>query len=238
MRHRILCMYSGGIDSTAVLYKLLTDMKYISYDIHVHHISLINIENKHDAELVAVSNCLKWFKKKIPNRKILFTKNIVDFNFLQPIFPLDSDIFSFVAGQIFRSCNPSVGMNVKYDFFATGLTNTDIIGALDYTNSKEIKNEIVLSDDKKKYTFTASSRTNKIIDACISPLETEKLNIEAPERLYPLIDLDKKDVIKIIPEDLLKLTWSCRTPINKNNKYYECNKCKSCKEKTVALKID
>lgn len=238
MRERILCMYSGGIDSTAVLYKLLTDMKYSSYDIHVHHISIINIENKHDAELSSVLNCLRWFKKKFPNKKILFTKNIIDFNFLQPVFPLDSDIFSFVAGQIFRSCNPNVGMKVQYKFFATGLTNTDIVGTIEYTQSKEIKNKIISSVDKKKYTFTASSRTNKIIDACIYPLETEINQINTPERLYPLIDLDKKDVIKILPEDLLKLTWSCRTPINKNNKYYECKECKSCKEKSIGLKID
>ncbi len=74
MRERILCMYSGGVDSTAVVYKLLTELKYSSYDIHVHHISMINLENKHDAELSAVFNCLGWLKKKIPNRKILFTK--------------------------------------------------------------------------------------------------------------------------------------------------------------------
>jgi len=236
MRERILCMYSGGVDSTAVVYKLLTELKYLSYDIHVHHISMINLENKHDAELSAVFNCLGWLKKKIPNRKILFTKNIIDFNFLQPICPVDSDIFSFVAGQIFRSCNPESGMKVKYTYFATGLIKDDIDRAVNYTTSESKKQEIKQSIDKKKYSLTASTRTDKIINACLQPLETDTLTINVPERIYPIMNLYKPDVIKILPKDLLKLTWSCRSPIRKNNKYYECNECKSCKEKSTGLK--
>lgn len=59
----ILCLWSGGIDSTAMLYKLLTDKKYEQYSIHAHFIVNINKENRHEAELDAVNGCLGWLKE-------------------------------------------------------------------------------------------------------------------------------------------------------------------------------
>ena len=49
----ILCMWSGGIDSTGLLYSLLTQPEYNDYERQVHHISLINVEGRSGAELKA-----------------------------------------------------------------------------------------------------------------------------------------------------------------------------------------
>lgn len=223
-------MYSGGIDSNGVLYKVLTDMKYNVYDIHVHHVSFINSEKRHEVELMSTMNCLLWFRRKFPNRKILFTKNIMDFSFLD-VFPLDADIFSFVAGQIFRSCNPEYGMKVQYVYFMTGFTKTDFENTLNFSKNEIKKKEISESDDRKKYAFQASTRTNVIIDACLYPLDIDNVKINAPERVYPVVNMYKKDIMKFLPKDLLALTWSCRTPVHRNNKYYECEKCTPCKQK-------
>lgn len=55
----ILVMYSGGLDSVGMLYKLLTDPEYSEYTIHVHHIHIENLENRTQAEKAAVQDTLK-----------------------------------------------------------------------------------------------------------------------------------------------------------------------------------
>ena len=45
----ILAMYSGGLDSLGMIYKLLTNFEYKDYDIHVHHVHNKNIELRHRA---------------------------------------------------------------------------------------------------------------------------------------------------------------------------------------------
>jgi 7-cyano-7-deazaguanine synthase in queuosine biosynthesis len=55
----ILVMYSGGLDSVGMLYKLLTDPEYTEYTIHVHHIHIENLENRTQAEKAAVQDTLK-----------------------------------------------------------------------------------------------------------------------------------------------------------------------------------
>lgn len=43
-------MFSGGLDSTYVLHKILTDQEYAEYDVHVHHMRLVNSEKRAAAE--------------------------------------------------------------------------------------------------------------------------------------------------------------------------------------------
>jgi hypothetical protein len=50
------------------------------------------------------------------------------------------------------------------------------------------------------------------------------------KKIYPVINMTKKEVIESLPSELVKLSWSCRTP-----RYYEgnpvrCMKCSSCKQ--------
>ena len=59
----ILAMYSGGLDSVGMLYKLLTDPEYAEYTIHVHHIHIQNLENRTEAEKSAVQDTLKELHK-------------------------------------------------------------------------------------------------------------------------------------------------------------------------------
>jgi 7-cyano-7-deazaguanine synthase in queuosine biosynthesis len=101
----ILAMYSGGLDSLGMVYKLLTDPAYKEYSIHIHHIHNRNIENRDRAEAVVVELVLKELKR-------------LDFNFVysesqiasQPYngkFLFDSDTINFFAGYI-CSVNPGI----------------------------------------------------------------------------------------------------------------------------------
>ena len=51
-------MYSGGLDSLGMVYRLLTDPEYQDYDLHIHHVHNKNIENRHRAEDIMVQQAL------------------------------------------------------------------------------------------------------------------------------------------------------------------------------------
>ena len=55
-------MFSGGLDSLGMVYKLLTEEQYQEYDIHIHHVHNRNVENRHRAEAIAVNIALKELK--------------------------------------------------------------------------------------------------------------------------------------------------------------------------------
>jgi 7-cyano-7-deazaguanine synthase in queuosine biosynthesis len=47
------------------------------------------------------------------------------------------------------------------------------------------------------------------------------------EKIYPVGDMTKKEIYEMLPEELTKMTWSCRTPIY-GNEIKTCCKCKTC----------
>lgn len=195
---KILCMFSGGIDSTGVLYLLLNDEKYAKYDIHVHFIKIINRENRHEAETRAVRSCIEWFGKH--SREFLYSENVVSFSFLKQSFPWDVDIINFVSAEIIGN------IRFNYDFRAVGKNKTDMS-----THS--------ITPDYE--------RSNKILDII---LEGYNKKIE---RIYPVIDMTKKEIWDMLPEELRTKTWSCRTPKYNNNPIYKnnwipCGHCGTC----------
>ena len=52
---------------------------------------------------------------------------------------------------------------------------------------------------------------------------------------FPIDHLCKRDVIKSIPKELFKLTWSCQNPILSNNEYKECYTCIGCIRRIEAM---
>ena len=52
-------MYSGGLDSLGMIYRLLTDEKYVNYFIHIHHIHIKNVEDRDRAEARITEKALR-----------------------------------------------------------------------------------------------------------------------------------------------------------------------------------
>lgn len=50
------------------------------------------------------------------------------------------------------------------------------------------------------------------------------------KKIYPAINMTKKEVIDSLPKELVKLSWSCRTPLYRDNKAYKCMKCGTCRQ--------
>ena len=96
---RILCMYSGGLDSVGVLYRLLTDEQWQDFTLHVHHMHLHNREDRARAERQAVEETLAAFRE-LCNREFLFTESAHEYQFLRKRFIFDMDISAFMAGNI------------------------------------------------------------------------------------------------------------------------------------------
>jgi len=92
----ILVMWSGGIDSTYTLAKLLkeTDLKILA-----HHIFLKNCENRHLSEQYAVQ---KLGEKLRAIRPFSYTWNMIDDSYL-PTIPYDMARVCFEAGAVSKA---------------------------------------------------------------------------------------------------------------------------------------
>jgi 7-cyano-7-deazaguanine synthase in queuosine biosynthesis len=87
-------MFSGGLDSTAVLVKLLTET---NDDLRVHHIRMVNLEGRAEAEQRAVESIVAWCRKRL--RTFLYSESGLDFSGLKAI-PIDYLAVAYVACQV------------------------------------------------------------------------------------------------------------------------------------------
>jgi 7-cyano-7-deazaguanine synthase in queuosine biosynthesis len=87
-------MYSGGLDSTAMLVKLLAGSQDA---LRVHHIRMDNREGRAAAEQAAVEKILAWCRARY--RPFRYSESALDFTQLEAI-PIDYLSIAFVACQV------------------------------------------------------------------------------------------------------------------------------------------
>jgi 7-cyano-7-deazaguanine synthase in queuosine biosynthesis len=101
----ILAMYSGGLDSLGMIYKLLTEEEYKGYVLHIHHVHNKNVERRNKAEAIVVDLALKELKR------LGFTFDYSESEIGTPPygnrFMYDTDSMNFFAGYI-CSANPNI----------------------------------------------------------------------------------------------------------------------------------
>lgn len=114
---KILCLYSGGIDSAGALWKLIHDPNYVNYEILVHHVHIINITRRFNAEKISVEKTIPIFKK-YTNRRLYLSSTIMDFSFLGNKIPVDADVYGFVAANL-------VNIDKSVELIAIGRTLDD-----------------------------------------------------------------------------------------------------------------
>ena len=91
---KTLIMFSGGLDSTVALVKLLEET---DDDIHVHHINYYNIEGRAESEKIATSKIIPYCQKIKP-----FTFTTTTQDYTEIFCPYDTHIVRFTAAQICR----------------------------------------------------------------------------------------------------------------------------------------
>lgn len=106
-------MYSGGLDSLGMIYKLLTDAEYKDHVLHIHHVHNRNVENRDHAEAIVVNMVLKELERL--GFSFIYSESEIASQPYNRQFMYDSDSMNFFAGYI-CSVNPNIvnvamGMN-------------------------------------------------------------------------------------------------------------------------------
>ena len=95
---RMIVMWSGGIDST---FKLAYLLKETEYQVHAHHVHLVNHEGRHAAEAAA---CRALRPKLRAIRDFAYTQSRIDHRQHQHL-PFDMAVVAFEAGVVARTGN-------------------------------------------------------------------------------------------------------------------------------------
>jgi 7-cyano-7-deazaguanine synthase in queuosine biosynthesis len=101
----ILAMYSGGLDSLGMVYKLLTDAEYKDYAVHVHHVHNKNVERRDKAEAIAVKLATEELKRL--GFEFEYSESEIGTQPFGRNFLFDTDTMNFFAGYI-CSANPNI----------------------------------------------------------------------------------------------------------------------------------
>jgi 7-cyano-7-deazaguanine synthase in queuosine biosynthesis len=182
----ILAMYSGGLDSLGMVYKLLTEDQYKDYDIHIHHVHNKNVENRWRAEAIAVDLATKELKRLGYN--FAYSESEIGTQPFGRNFLFDTDTMNFFAGYV-SLVNPDI------EKVAMGMQANDANQSL---------------EDRRV-------RGNKILEAFTSA-----------EKIFPVMNMTKREIYDMLPESLRNLFWSCRRPIYTEKNIAPCLKCDTC----------
>lgn len=192
-------MLSGGVDSCYMLFYYLTQTNYA---VHAHHISLrYPSEPRWEQEDIACRNIVEYCRLIRP---FDYTQSRFDIGFKRYV-GRDSDTQLMVAAK--------VAPNLKGDVhLALGWEKSDF--------------ELEVNRQRAKNKVT-ENLWNALCDSIDYPLG-EHISRTI---LYPLmeLDMDKGKMIAALPDELVKMTWSCRRPVkDADDNIIPCGVCKPC----------
>lgn len=200
-----LCMFSGGLDSTALLHALLTNPAYEKYDIYVHHIRFNNREKRSPAELNAVRSIVKYYHNRTDIREFDYKESAFDTSSMNEDwsgrFSFDIDVVCFVAAQVCLA-KPSI----KY--VGSAVTKDDLTGPQDDSTLDRIW------------------KAPNIFEAALYLYPDPPW--PKPSFIYPTKNLTKDQLWNSLPSKIQQMTWSCRVPVWENGKPKKCGKCHTC----------
>jgi 7-cyano-7-deazaguanine synthase in queuosine biosynthesis len=182
----ILAMYSGGLDSLGMIYKLLSDPEYKDYGLHIHHIHNRNVENRHRAEDIVVPMVLKELKRL--GFKFDYSESEIASQPYGNQFLYDTDSINFFAGYI-CSANPRI------EKIAMGMQANDANQRLELRRKRA---DAILA------AFTDVGK------------------------IYPVLNLTKREIYNSLPDTLKNMFWSCRRPVYNEKNIAPCGRCDTC----------
>ena len=179
-------MYSGGLDSLGMIYKLLTDPEYKDYVLHMHHVHNRNVEHRNQAEAIVVEQVLKELEQL--GFSFIYSESEIASQPYNGKFMYDTDSINFFAGYI-CSVNPRITK------VAMGMQ------ANDHNHSLEERR----------------IRANKIFTAFTDA-----------EKIFPVLEMSKREIYDSLPESLRDMFWSCRRPVYSEKNIAPCGRCDTC----------
>ena len=179
-------MYSGGLDSLGMVYKLLTDPEYKDYVLHIHHVHNRNVEHRNQAEAVVVERVLKELEHM--GFSFIYSESEIASQPYNGQFMYDTDSINFFAGYI-CSVNPRIKK------VAMGMQAND--------HNQRLEERRI--------------RANKIFTAFTDA-----------EKIFPVLDMTKREIYDSLPESLRDMFWSCRRPVYSEKNIAPCGRCDTC----------
>jgi 7-cyano-7-deazaguanine synthase in queuosine biosynthesis len=186
-----LVMFSGGLDSTAMLVRLLAAPD----ELRVHHIRMVNREKRDRAEQAAVDAIVAHCRSRY--RPFRYSESALDFSGLAAI-PIDYLSIAFVACQV-----------------AIDTPGCDRIAVGSLASDTDIVNR--------------SARQKRVFEEMYACYRARKLGEPRVEWVHPVYHVPKAELAASLPPELLRLTWSCRTPVDAPGGYRPCGACKACR---------
>lgn len=210
---KIVALLSGGLDSTAMCYHLLTNYQY---PIHIHHIQLNyhtedNGGHRTECERLATANVVEWLKTHC--RSFEYSETNVDFHI--PGYPRHPNDHLWTAFIGYNLLNKGLG-----DVLSTGRIATDCNagGTPSIMSAYGVFEALCKDPMGRTWTPPGKSKAEKV-------------------KFYwvcPVIEWTKATAFYRVPSKLLDLTVSCRFPRFVNGEIRECKKCRTCKRKSQA----
>jgi len=202
--------FSGGLDSTYLLYRSLKEGKRVfPFHISIKH----NAENRWREELNSVKCITKWLKQYYPKLVVKY----MSMNFSSINVGYDTDqVLLFSQKYCYSLCKRK---DIKNIYLTAGAVMDD---NTPFHKKRSSYNGIGLN----------VMLWNSLLDAMLFKVKIDNIKKIHRIPLNPLFDdgLYKKDIVKLIPTELLDMVYVCR---HNNN----CGKCGSCKKHIKALEV-
>jgi len=198
-------MLSGGVDSVALLKRLLeeTDEDIYAHHIHIKNYEGINNLKRYKAEAKVLRKLVPYMKRVF--RDFHYTESTIDVRQIINLLPLyykeghhncyipDQTYYSLIGGILAKiTSSPNI---------YTGTCKEDY--------NKEGENTAIW------YEVEAKENMDKIIEGGACPFKTK---IQKPHD-----ELTKKQIIEYLGKELMDMVWYCRHPIEKDSKLLSCN---------------
>jgi 7-cyano-7-deazaguanine synthase in queuosine biosynthesis len=209
----VLLGFSGGLDSTYVLWYLL---KHTNYKVHAHYIQMqyttddeaggnLVVPHRWEAENQAVNKIDKYFRSN-NYREYSLTTGIYN----APASTIDIEIVLFMLAQVAMNLIGNV-------VIATGrvMEDDERWSSLGTYYPGTIARKIM----------RLSIKNNMNILPVFRKAEFPNVSLNT---YCPAENKNKIQIMKEMPKELIDLTWSCRNPKKDGMKFIECGRCHSC----------
>jgi len=201
-----IIMLSGGSESTALLFKELRDVNPKSDTLLAHHVSIINLEWRAEAEAQAVGGIID------------IARSFGDFIFTSSTFEYPDTIGSGYTG-----------MDVHTLGFISGHVAKQVAVAFGAIDAQVLFGGSVEEEDPK--IFFNSMRFKVMQYAFKSHFVPEIMNkAPRPTLSFPYHHVSIHDQLKWVPDEAQKLIMSCRRPVKMMGRFYRCGNCYTCQK--------